>query len=416
MNNGFFRKLIDSNLFLGFIIFAFIIGMVFTVCIREGKDLKVGLFGVVKTLQKESPYENPTDPNRTIYRYAPGTAILQYPFLLKSEMVAPFQFKNIIPSVISWFLFEILSLIISAWMLLKLIPSISREVSMRNLKISFLMALPLIGYELSNCQNKLVALCFMLIALFLFEKNKLFLSAAFFNLALTVYIALLPFVLYFLLEKKAKYLVNFILGALLVFIILPSMAWGFSFNNYLLKEWFNHALKPFFFTNSYVTYIDLRHSNQALPGVIGRLFVLGETGSFKYLIPPFFIHAIIRVISAGIVISSCAAVWKPLKAGSKGLAYAIFLILALILPLYVIYYTWAWMFVIYFAVLNYASYPQTPKQSKKILLGLAFLSYAAILLMGFDKLNYFSLIFWATLLLWLGIVATLIRQPRLNSS
>ena len=85
-----FRRLITSKIIFGAIIVFFIIGLGFTIPVREGKDLKVGLFGVEQVLHKKSPYENPTDPNRTIYRYAPGLALLEYPFLLKSKLIAPF--------------------------------------------------------------------------------------------------------------------------------------------------------------------------------------------------------------------------------------------------------------------------------------------------------------------------------------
>lgn len=405
-----FKKIIDSNLVFGIIIGSFILSLAFITCYRGGKDLKVFLFGAEATLQKKSPYENPTDPNRTIYRYAPGYAILQYPFLLKSKVIAPYEFKDITPSVFLWYWVKILSLLISALILLKLIPSPSKEISIRNLKIGILLAIPLIGYELTNSQNKLIALFFMLASLFLFEKNRLFVSAIFFNLALTVYIALLPFVFYFIFRKKLKFIISFILAALIVFIIVPSLIFGIRFNSYLLKEWFTRALKPFFFTNSYATYIDLRDSNQALPGAIGRIFVTGKTESFKYMISPVFIHIIIRALSAIIVLFSCLAVWKRQKPISQGLAYSIFLILALILPLYCIYYTWSWLFVFYFAVLNYISYPEVSPVHKRFLLTLIYILFISSCSIGIDVFNYFSVIFWATFVLWLGMVIVLIQR------
>ena len=89
------RRFVTSKIIFGMISVSFIIAMAFTIQIREGKDLKVGLFGVEQVLHKKSPYDNPTDPNRTIYRYAPGLAILERPFLLKSKLISPFTFENI---------------------------------------------------------------------------------------------------------------------------------------------------------------------------------------------------------------------------------------------------------------------------------------------------------------------------------
>ena len=393
--------IIDSNIFFIAIAGIFIISMAFISCDRGGKDLKVGLFGVEQVLQKRSPYDNPTDPNRPLFRYAPGFVILQYPFLLKAKRVAPFEFKDIALSALLWYLVKILFLLITGLILFKIIPSVSKEVSLRNIKISFLMAMPLIGYELSNGQNKLLALFFVIASIYFFEKNRLYLSAILFNLALTIYIPLVLFVLYFILKNK-KFILSFILAALIVFIIAPSLVFGFNFNSYLLKEWFVRALKPFIFTNSYSSYIDLRDSSQSLPSVIGRIFVLGNARNFKYFISPVFIHIIIKVLSAIIVLFSCFAIWKQSKTFSKGLSYSVFLILALILPQYCIYYSWSWIFVLYLAVFNYISYPEVAMRNKRILLFLICISFLSICLISFHSLKHLSLIFWTTILLWSG--------------
>jgi hypothetical protein len=403
-----FKKIINFNLVFGIIVAVFVITLAIVARNRGGRDLKVGLFGVEQVLQKKSPYENPLDPKRPIFRYAPGFAILQYPFLLKSKMVAPFEFQNIAPSIFAWYLAVILSLAASAVILLKIIPSAAKDISIRNLKVSFLLAMPLIGYELSNCQNKLIALFFMLLALFLFERKRLFWAALSFCLALTVYVALLPFLFYFVIREK-KFILSFIVAVLIVFFVLPSLILGVKFNIFLLKEWFVRTLKPFFFTNSYAAYIDLRNSSQSLPSAIGRIFVSGKTGSFKYLISPLFVHIIIRVFSAIIVLLSCLAVWRSAKTAAKGLGYAIFLMLALILPQYCIFYTWAWIFVFYFAALNYISYPEVSGGRKRLLLASVFISYVPFCLMGVRLFNHLSLIFWATLILWAGMVSILIQ-------
>ncbi|MDO8525068.1 MAG: hypothetical protein Q7S07_01085, partial [Candidatus Omnitrophota bacterium] len=139
------------------------IGMVIVTCVRGGKDLKVGLFGVEQVLHGKSPYDNPTDANRPIFRYAPGFVILQAPFLLTSKLVGPYEFEHILPSVLLWCLAEIVALSLSVLLIVRLIPAPSREIAMRNLKLSMLLALPLISYEISNSQNKIAALAFLLL-------------------------------------------------------------------------------------------------------------------------------------------------------------------------------------------------------------------------------------------------------------
>ncbi|MFA5095852.1 MAG: glycosyltransferase family 87 protein, partial [Candidatus Omnitrophota bacterium] len=346
------RRFFISKTVFSFIIVSFIVSLGWVIHIREGKDLKVGLFGVEQVLQKKSPYENPTDPNRTIYRYAPGITILQYPFLMQSKSIRPFYYKDITPSALAWYFTVLASLFLSLRMLLKLIPSSSRRISIDNLKVSLLLALPFIGYELSNGQNKLLSLFFTILALYLFEKKRFFPAAVSFCVGLTIYIALFPFLFYFLIRKKA-FILHFLFGVLVVFFIVPSFFFGFHFNNFLLGEWFRLALKPFFFTDSYTSYIDLRHSNQAMPGAIGRIFVSGNTEGFRYAVSPLVVHLVVRFFSAVFVLFSIFAVWKNKQEARRGLAYAVFFILPLVLPLYCIYYTWAWVLVLYYAIFNY---------------------------------------------------------------
>jgi len=406
---AFLKKVIDSWIFFAFILLLFISAIGVTVYSRDGKDLRVDLFGVEQILQGHSPYENPLDPNRTIFRYAPAFTILMYPFLLISRMSAPFQFNDILPSAFAWYLTGLFSLAASAVMLLKLIPSASRQMSIRNLKISLLMALPLIGYELSNGQNKLVALCFMLASIVLFEKNRLLACAVFFSLALTIYIALLPFLFYFVLRKK-EFILSFLIAALIVFFVVPSFIFGITFNAFLLQEWFTHSLKPFFLTSSYASYIDLRVSSQALPSAIGRLCVSGRTGHFMYFISPLAVHLIIRVFSSLIVAASLLAAWKSSRGIARGLEYAIFLTLALLLPQYCIFYTWSYSFVLYFAVFNYISYGKVPGKQKKALLALTLILFCVTSLISIRLLSYYSFLFWATFALWLGMIVVSIRQ------
>lgn len=273
--------------------------------------------------------------------------------------------------------------------------------------MGILMSLPLMGYELSNGQNKMIALCFMLAAILFFEKKKMLLAAISFSLALTIYVALAPFVLYFLIKEK-RFIFGFIAGALLIFLIIPSLIFGTDFNIFLLKQWFIRCLKPFFLTTSYATYIDMRASSQSLPSAIGRMLASGHTGTFQYLIPPLFIHILIRFFSALIVFFSCIALWKSSKPESKGLGIAIFLMLALILPQYCIYYTWAWLFVFYFAVLNYISFPSIPDRQKKILRALVIILFIASWGISIHVFNLVSVLFWATLALWAGMVVALV--------
>ena len=281
---------------------------------------------------------------------------------------------------------------------------------MRNLKVSIILAMPLIAYELSNSQNKLIALAFLLLAIYLFEKNKQFISAIFLSLAMTIYIPLAFFAFYFIFRSRGRYIVNLILGGLAVFVIGPSMIWGIEYNNFLLKDWYLRCLKPFFMTTSYTTYMELRPSSQSLPSAIGRIFVIGRSTPYKYLIPPESIHIIIRFCYAVILAISLLTVWKSVKPKLLGLSYAVFLPLALIMPSYCIWYTWAYLFVLYFATLNYISYHDVEEKEKRLLgfalVVLALSSYSSAIM----ALNNISVMFWGTLFYWGCVSAVVIKD------
>jgi len=387
----------------------FLIACAIAVYQRGGKDLKVGLYGVVQTLHRQSPYDNYRDPERPLFRYAPVFALMQYPFLLESEMTAPFEFQHIGLSCLAWYFTVALSLFVSGRLLLKIVPAASFKISERNLKIGFLMAAPLIAYELTNGQNKLLALCFMLAAIFFFEQDKLFPAAVFFNLALVVYVALLPFIIYFLIKRR-RFIFYFFLGVMVVFLIFPSLVFGLKYNLYLLYEWWTKAIKPFFITNSYTTYVDLRRSSQALPSAIGRMLAVNENRQIRYFLAPELIHIVIRFCAAIIVLISSLAVYKNSRPIAKGLACSIFLMLALLLPQYCIYYTWSWIFVFYYAVLNYISYDEVMPGHKRLLVAAVLLSYLSICLIGVNTLKSLSFLFWSTLILWGGMVTVMIRE------
>ncbi|MDD3906363.1 MAG: glycosyltransferase 87 family protein [Candidatus Omnitrophica bacterium] len=380
--------------------------------VRGGKDLKVALYGVEKMMDRQSPYDNPTDANRPIFRYAPAMTILQAPFMLTSKPKGPFEFEHMLPSVLAWYLAVMFALIMSIFLLMRIMPSPSRATTVRNLKISILIAVPLIGYELVNSQNKLMALAFAIAAIYLFEKKKNFFSAVLLSLAMTVYIPTFFLAVYFIIRSRGMYIVHFILGVLTVFIVIPSLVWGVAYNNFVLKDWYLRCLKPFFMTTSYNTYMELRSSSQSLPSAIGRIFVCGRTTPYKYIIPPEAIHIIIRVISAGIFLTSAAAVWRRIKPRMLGISFSLFLLLPLLTPSYCLWYTWAWIFVPCLAVLNYLSYPDIDK-SERLFLKIAFIvlvavSYSAAIMF----FNDISVMFWGTLFFWGVLAFTLIKDAR----
>jgi hypothetical protein len=250
----------------------------------------------------------------------------------------------------------------------------------------------------------------MLLAIYLFEKDRHFLSAASFAVTITIYVPLVFFIVYFILRKKWWYIVHFAAALILVFVVLPSLIFGFEFNNYLLKDWFMRTLKPFFLTISYASYIDLRASSQSLPSAVGRLLSFGKTWQFYYLIPPLFIHIIIRICSTLILLFSFLAVWNQRKEISRGLGYAIFLILPLVLPQYCLYYTWSWLFVIYFAVFNYLSYPEVPAGKKRFLLIATIILLLSSYSIAIRPLNRLSALFLGTMWFWGVIVYNLISE------
>lgn len=401
------RKPHVFNIFFWIFISVAVIVTGISLSMRGGRDLNVGLYGVDQVSHGKSPYENISDANRPLFRYAPGMTVLQAPFKMKSKKVEPrfyhgipISFTDMLPSIYAWYLAELAAIALSALILLQLIPPSTKAEGARNLKISLLLSMPFLLYELSNSQNKLVALFFLLAALLLFKKGRMFFSAVFFCLALTVYSPLLVFILYFILKSRGRFILWFIAGVFVVFLLVPSAVLGIGFNNYLLKEWFERTIKPFSAAASYVNYLDLRVSNQSLPGAVGRLLVPGGTENFLYLIPPVFIHLIIRACSAALVLLSCIAAWKNSKEATRGLAYSIFLMLALMLPQYCIYYTWAWTFVFYFVALGL--------KDKSLLTACAAL-FISTCLAGVPFLKNISLIFWATLVLWGVMVKAALR-------
>jgi hypothetical protein len=369
-------------------------------CYRGGKDLKVGLWGVTQVMRNASPYDNPTDPKRPIYRYAPPYAILQKPFLLSSKMTSAFEFDHMVPSVLMWYLAEIAALIVSAHVLLKLVPAPSKEQALRNLMISFLLASPLIAYELVNCQNKIIALAFLIGGINLFEKKKYLTSAVLFNIAAVVYIPLIFFLIYFAVRGKLRYLISFTAAFLAVFIIFPSVIWGFSFNNYLLKDWFDRCLAPFSFTKTLASYIEMRISSHSLPSAIGRLFVSGNAGAYRYAIPPETLHIIVRVSSYLIIGLSALAVWIRRNSGQKALQYCLLLTLPLLLPSYCLWYTWAWAFVIYYSVMNFALSADAQPRQKKLMAAATIILLLGSYSSAIKQCNQASVLFWSTLIFW----------------
>lgn len=394
-----FKKLLDSNLIFGIVVVIFIISAGIAADIRGGRDLKVDLFGVAQVLQKKSPYENPGDPNRPLFRYAPPFALIMRPFLIEkvpsSLLLSVLKFRDVEVGI--FYIIKIILLFFTVLCLFKLIPCRDRESCWRNLKLAFLFSMPFLGYELANNQNKLIALFFIILSLFLFEHKQAWLSGIFLNLSLAIYIPLIPFVIYFI-KRKMAFLITFIITFAVVFILVPSFVWGFHYNNFLLKSWFDRCLKPFFFTNSYSTYIDLRLSSQSLPSAIGRIFVSKTAGNFYYKVSPLFIHLIIRVLSLLTVATSCIAVWFS-SGKTKGLEIPILLILSLITPQYCIYYTWAYLLVIYFCIFNYLDGLTNKRHSGSMLFASVLIIFIVTCLIELSAIKYFSILFWMTMAL-----------------
>ncbi len=412
-----FKKFISSDLAFKIFLAIFVIWVGAAAVVRGGNDLKVDFFGAGQVFQKMSPYDNPTDTNRPLFRYAPLFAAMIYPFLLLNKITHGtavinryvIEYKDIWFSITAFYIFKIILLSLTAFFMLRMFPSGEKK-RWRNFKIAFMLSVPFTAYELANNQNKLIALFFVVFSLFLFERKRAWLSGVFFNLALVVYVPLAAFILYFLKYKKT-FIIIFIVTMLLVFAVLPSFIWGFDFNNFLLKDWFIRCLKPFFMTDTYSAYVELRNNSQSLPSAIGRIFVSDHIGGYRYSISPFAVHMIVRTLSAVIGLLSILAIWLP-SGKTKELQICIPLILSLILPQYCIFYTWAYLLVIYFCVFNYISDPSADERSRKILLALSVAVFFASCLSLSKALKAVSLFFWATLALWAGLVYVLLMENR----
>ena len=408
-------KLLDSKWAWYLIGFSFIFSLFTIVLIRDGihlnvKDLGPGLYGAVKAFHGESPYENPWEPQRTMYRCMPPLALIHRAILFKSKMVGPFHFEHYRPSVLAWYIIELVALILIGVLALKIVPGEQSKTSNRNLKLAFILAMPLMLYEVCNGQNKVVALCFLMISLFLFERNRLFWSGFFFNWALVMYIPLVFFMIYFLIRSKMRYLFHFVLTGVIVLIVLPSLAWGFKHNLFLLKEWFVSCIKPFAVTNSYATYVDLRRTSQSLPSAIARLFVTGSRQQPVFHISPVLLNIIIKSLSFTIVFVSAFVVFRRSSSTLRGLQYSILFVPALLLPQYTLYYTWAFLFVMYFAIFNFMSFRETPTVGKKALFLVTFLFVLGTCLSGFTAFQRLSVLFLPTILYWLVLVWICLRH------
>jgi len=108
MSGKIFKKMIDSNRIFTLFVVIFVLSLAITLYFRGGKDLKVAIYGAQETLHGESPYDNPVDSDsRPLFRYAPGFAIMVYPFMLTSKMYrvidSDLQFDGIMSSVFAWF-------------------------------------------------------------------------------------------------------------------------------------------------------------------------------------------------------------------------------------------------------------------------------------------------------------------------
>jgi hypothetical protein len=86
-------------------------------------------------------------------------------------------------------------------------------------------------------------LCFVMLALFFKEKNKLILAALFFTTAVSVKLTSLVFLLYFLLKKEIK-LVSWICFFIALFIFIPAIFISWEQNLMLLHNWYQ-SLKMF---------------------------------------------------------------------------------------------------------------------------------------------------------------------------
>jgi hypothetical protein len=113
---------------------------------------------------------------------------------------------------------------------------------------------------------------------------------------------------------------------------------------------------------------------------------------------------------------SFIAVWNKPPDMVRGFSYVIFLILALILPQYCVYYTWAYLFVFYFVVFNYVSFSDVPPYQKRNLLLLVLILCIASYSIVFHRLSYYSMLFWATIIFWAQIVTIMLLLNGYGSS
>ena len=417
-------KIITSNTAFIILVSLFVVIVGAASIIRGGNDIKVDIFGAEEVHAGHSPYMNPNDPGRTIYRYAPPFAIMMYPFLAvnkifgitlsRGDFSASFNYNNITATLTAFYTAKVLMLAGIAYLFLTYMPARRRDKSAVNLKIAFLLASPFIAYELVNNQNKLMALFFLVLALALFENSKPWLSGIFFNLAISIYIPLAAFLLYFLKYKKS-YIMIFGITALIVFIIAPSLIIGFDYNNHLMKEWYVRCLKPFFFSSSYSDFmVELRKNSQSLPSAVGRIFCERTPNGINYHIPPAGISAIIRFLSIFLVISSVLAVWLSSKK-AKGLQISALLILSLLLPSYCLVYTWAYFFIVYFYMFDYMDKAGKDNGIRKIFLGSGIVFFLSMLLMVVEKTFYISLLCWATVILWACLIFAMFKERLENA-
>lgn len=412
-------KIITSNSAFMVLISLFVIVVGVVSIVRGGNDIKVDIFGAKEVQAGRSPYFNPTHPERTIYRYAPPFALMMYPFLAvnkifgitlsRADLNISFNYNNITVALVTFYIVKVLMLAGIAYLLLTAMPARCRGKGMNNFKIAFMLASPFIAYELVNNQNKIMALFFLILALALFERSRPWLSGIFFNLAIAIYIPLAAFIIYFL-KYKRSYILIFFVTALIVFMVIPSLIVGFDYNNYLMKEWYERCLKPFFLSNSYSGYVvELRKNSQSLPSAVGRMFCERIPGSINYRISPASIGAIVKILSMLLVLLSILAVWLSSKR-EKGLQISVLLILSLLLPSYCLVYTWAYFLIIYFFMFDYISNSGAGDIIRKVFLGSGAGIFLAALLMTVEKTFYMSLLCWVTVALWACLVYAMFKS------
>jgi hypothetical protein len=413
-------KIINSNTAFAVLVALFFVIVGIASVVRQGNDIKVDIYGAEEVQAGRSPYYNPHQPERTIYRCAPPFALMMYPFLAvnklfgvelsRADFSAAFNYNNITLTIIAFYTAKALMFVATLYMLLGLFPPKDRQRSIVNLKIAFLLSSPFIAYELVNNQNKLMALFFLMLALFFFERSRPWLSGIFFNMAMVIYIPLAVFMLYFLRYKKS-YILMFLAGALVVFILLPSLIIGFDRASQLTLEWYQRCLKPFFFSGAYSEFmIELRKNSQSLPSAVGRMFCSRmPDGSLNYRISPQSIGLIIKILSALLVLSSMLGIWFSSKKAA-GLQVSALLLLSLLLPSYCLVYTWAYLAVVYFYMLDYVDNRRSGDIVKRLFLWSGAAIFAATVLMAVEATFYISLICWVTAVLCACLVFAMFKE------